>query len=138
MPEYLARNRSLSSWSSCSSSDRVMTSEFTIAAIPSDRGWASAKVGGNRARRKREKPRTLILAIESHREAASHFRLLEPYLDGVSGNERAAIFEDWARTEYYLISSESADILARAIALHRSTGNDVALAGALTLAVRVN
>lgn len=78
------------------------------------------------------------MAIESHREAASHFRLLEPYLDGVSDNERAAIFEDWARTEYYLISSESADILARAIALHRSTGNDVALAGALTLAVRVN
>jgi ATP/maltotriose-dependent transcriptional regulator MalT len=78
------------------------------------------------------------MAIESHREAAAHFRLLEPYLDRISDNERAAIVDDWARTEYYLISSESADILARAISLHRSTGNDLALAGALTFAVRVN
>jgi len=78
------------------------------------------------------------MAIESHREAAAHFRLLEPYLDRISDPERAAIVDDWARTEYYLISSESADILARAIALHRSTGDDVALAGALTFAVRVN
>jgi ATP/maltotriose-dependent transcriptional regulator MalT len=78
------------------------------------------------------------MAIESHREAVAHFRLLEPYLDRISKTERAAIVDDWARTEYYLISSESADILARAIALHRSTGNDLALARALTFAVRVN
>jgi DNA-binding CsgD family transcriptional regulator/MoxR-like ATPase len=78
------------------------------------------------------------MAIESHREAAAHFRLLEPYLDRIGDNERAAIVDDWARTEYYLISSESADILDRAITLHRSTGNDFALAGALTFAVRVN
>ncbi len=78
------------------------------------------------------------MAIESHREAAAHFRFLEPYLDRFSDNERAAIVDDWARTEYYLISSESADILARAIALYRSTGNDVGLASALTFAVRVN
>jgi DNA-binding CsgD family transcriptional regulator len=78
------------------------------------------------------------MAIESHREAATHSRLLEPYLDRISDKERAAILDDWARSEYYLVSSESADILARAITLHRSTGNDVALAGALTFAVRVN
>ena len=78
------------------------------------------------------------MAIESHREAVAHFRLLEPYLDRISETARAAIVDDWARTEYYLISSESADILARATALHRSTGNDLALARALTFAVRVN
>ncbi|NNL98865.1 MAG: AAA family ATPase [Acidimicrobiia bacterium] len=78
------------------------------------------------------------MAIESYREAAAHFRLLEPYLDRIGDNARAAIVDDWARTEYYLISNESADILARAVSLHRSTGNDVALAGALTFAVRVN
>jgi len=78
------------------------------------------------------------MATESHREAAAHFRLLEPHLDRIGENERAAIVNDWARTEYYLVSSESADILARAIALHRSTGNDLALARALTFAVRVN
>jgi len=78
------------------------------------------------------------IAIESHREAAAHFRLLEPYLDRIGENERAAIVDDWARTEYYLISSESSDILARAIALHRATRNDLALARALTFGVRVN
>ena len=78
------------------------------------------------------------MAIESHREAAAHFRLLEPYLDRIDDNERASIVDDWARTEYYLTSSESAHILARALALHRSTGNDLALARALTFAVRVN
>jgi DNA-binding CsgD family transcriptional regulator len=78
------------------------------------------------------------MAIESHREAAAHFRLLEPYLDRIGDNERAAIVDDWARTEYYLVSSASADILAQAISLYRLTGNDLALAGALTFAVRVN
>ena len=78
------------------------------------------------------------IAIESHREAAAHFRLLEPYLDRIGENERASIVDDWARTEYYLISSEASDILARAIALHRETGNDPALARALTFSVRVN
>jgi DNA-binding CsgD family transcriptional regulator len=78
------------------------------------------------------------MVIESHREAAAHFRLLEPFLDRVGDTERAAILDDWARTEYYLTSSDSADILARAIALHRATGDDLALAHALTFAVRVN
>ncbi|NND02263.1 MAG: AAA family ATPase [Acidimicrobiia bacterium] len=78
------------------------------------------------------------MAIESHREAAAHFRRLEPYLNRINPNERAAIVDDWARTEYYLVSSESADILSRAISLHRSVGNDRALAGALTFSVRVN
>ncbi len=80
----------------------------------------------------------VAMAIESHREAAAHFRLLEPYLLRIDENERAAIVDDWARTEYYLASSESSDILDRAIALYRATRNDLALARALTFSVRVN
>jgi DNA-binding CsgD family transcriptional regulator/tetratricopeptide (TPR) repeat protein len=78
------------------------------------------------------------MAIESHTEAAAHFRLLEPYLDQVGEVDRARIVDDWARTEYYLIGSESVDILERAIDLYRSIGDDVALARSLIFSVRVN
>jgi DNA-binding CsgD family transcriptional regulator len=78
------------------------------------------------------------MVIESHREAAAHFRLLDSYLERIAETERAAIVDDWARTEYYLIGSESIELLSRAIDLHRSTGDDLSLARALTFAVRVN
>jgi DNA-binding CsgD family transcriptional regulator/tetratricopeptide (TPR) repeat protein len=78
------------------------------------------------------------MAIESRREASAHFRTLNPYLDRITEADRAAIVDDWARTEAYLDNAESLDIMARAIALHRSTGDDRALARALTFAVRVN
>jgi len=78
------------------------------------------------------------MAIESNREALDHFRTLEPYLDRITEADRAAIFDDWARNEFYLDNVESLDILARAIDLHRSTGSDRALARALTFAVRLN
>jgi DNA-binding CsgD family transcriptional regulator len=77
------------------------------------------------------------MAIESHREAVAHFRLLDSFLERIEETERAAIVDDWARTEYYLIGSDSVELLARAIALHRSAGDDLSLARALTFAVRV-
>ena len=78
------------------------------------------------------------MAIGSYREALAHFRTLEPYLDRIAEAERAVIFDDWARTEFYLDAVEALDILARAIEVHRSTGDDHALARTLTFAVRVN
>jgi len=78
------------------------------------------------------------MAIESHREAVAHFRTLEPYLDRIDEADRAAIVDDWAHSEFYLDNVESLDILARAIDLHRSRGDDRALARALTFAVRLN
>jgi len=78
------------------------------------------------------------MAIGSHREAVAHFRTLEPYLDRIADAERAAIFDDWARNEFELDPVEAVDVLARAIELHRSTGDDRALARSLTFAVRVN
>jgi len=74
----------------------------------------------------------------SVREARSHFQTLEPYLDRIAETDRAAIVDDWARSEWYLDSVDSLDILARAIELHRSNNDKIALARALTFAVRVN
>ena len=79
------------------------------------------------------------MAIDSHREASAHFRTLEPYLNRITETDRAAIFDDWARNEFYLDNIESsADNLDRAIELHRSTGDDHALARTLTFAGQVN
>ena len=78
------------------------------------------------------------MAMESHREALAHFRTLEPYLDRIAEVDRAAIVDDWARNEFYLDNVESLDILTRAIELHRSSDDDLALARTLTFAARVN
>jgi len=78
------------------------------------------------------------MAIESHREASAHFRTLEPYLDRIRVADRGEIVDDWARNEFYLDNKEANDILAKAVSLHRSSGDDLALARALTFAVRVN
>ena len=78
------------------------------------------------------------MAIESHREALAHFRTLEPYLDRIAEADRAGIVDDWAKNEFYLDNVEALDILARAIDLHRSSNDDLALARALTFAVRLN
>ncbi len=79
------------------------------------------------------------MAIGSHREALAHFRTLEPYLDRITEADRAAIIDDWARSEYYNGNVvEARDVLDRAIELHRSTGDDLPLVRALTFAVRVN
>lgn len=78
------------------------------------------------------------MAIESHREAVAHFRALEPHLDLFPPRELAAIIDDWARAESYLDNAEARELSDRAIALHRSVADEVALARALTFAVGVN
>ena len=78
------------------------------------------------------------MAIESHREAMAHFRMLEPYIVQMTVPVQAAILEDWAREEFYLDDPLSLDLLDRAIALRRSLGDDRALARTLTLAASVN
>jgi len=78
------------------------------------------------------------LDVEGYREAAAHFRTVEPYLDRVATTERAAIVSEWARAEAYLDNAEALEILDRALAIHRTVGNDLSLASALTFAARVN
>jgi ATP/maltotriose-dependent transcriptional regulator MalT len=79
------------------------------------------------------------VAIESHTEALAHFRALEPHLNRIAEADRAAIIDDWAREEFYLDNNTaSLHLLGRAVDLHRSSGDDRALALTLTFAVRVN
>lgn len=78
------------------------------------------------------------MTIASHREAAGHFRTLEPYLDRIAEIELAGILDEWTRAEVYLDNVEALHVLARAIELWRSLGNDRALARALAFSVRVN
>jgi len=76
--------------------------------------------------------------VASHREAASHYRALEPHLDRVAAPERAKILSDWARVEYYLDSVESIEILDRAISLLQEPGSERTLARALAMGVDIN
>lgn len=76
--------------------------------------------------------------VASHREAAAHYRTLEPYLDRLSEAERATILVEWALIEYYLANIEAVDILERAIEMLRERSSARQLAKALALAVAVN
>ena len=76
--------------------------------------------------------------VGSHREAAAHFRGLEPYLSLLEPGRRAEMLTRWAVIEHYLERVESIEILDRAIGLHRETGSVEDLARALVLGVEVN
>lgn len=78
------------------------------------------------------------MAIGSTREAVTHFRLLEPYLEEVPLDSQANILEDWGREEYFLDNAEAVGILERSIALRRDLDDVQALARLLMLASRVN
>lgn len=77
------------------------------------------------------------MAASSHREAVAHFRALEPHLELVPLHERAGIVEDWARSEWAVVSSGAVGILDRAIELRRADGARAPLMRALTFAVQV-
>jgi DNA-binding CsgD family transcriptional regulator len=77
-------------------------------------------------------------AVDSHREAVDHYRTIGAHLDHLAPANRAAVLDEWAREEFYLDNTDALDLLARAVELHRLVGDDVALARALTFAVRVN
>jgi DNA-binding CsgD family transcriptional regulator/tetratricopeptide (TPR) repeat protein len=76
--------------------------------------------------------------VASHREAAAHYRTLEPYMELLPQQEQARVLTDWARMEYYLANVEAIDILDRAIGMHRLHSSARELADALGLAVAVN
>ena len=78
------------------------------------------------------------MAIESTREAVSHFRTLEPYLDRIGTKEQAAILHDWAEQEYHLDNPRSVELFDQAIRTLRLTEDERRLARALTMASRVN
>jgi DNA-binding CsgD family transcriptional regulator len=74
----------------------------------------------------------------STREAVSHFRALEPYLDRIGTQEQAAILHDWAKQEHYLDNPRSVELFDQAIETLRLVGDQQRLAQTLTMASRVN
>ena len=78
------------------------------------------------------------VAAASHREAISHYRALDPYLDRLEIAEQSEILVDWAREEFFTDSPDSIEILDRGIALYRSSGDERGLARTLALGVRMN
>jgi DNA-binding CsgD family transcriptional regulator len=78
------------------------------------------------------------MAIQSTAEAVAHFRILEPFLDRVKIDERAAILTDWAMQEYYLDNVASVSLIQRAVEAHRASGDRNALARALVQSARIN
>ena len=78
------------------------------------------------------------MEVGSHREAAIHFRSLEPHLSKIPAEGRAGIVDDWAHNELHLDEEAAHRILMMAIGVYRTLGDDLALARALTFAVRVS
>lgn len=78
------------------------------------------------------------IAIESTREAVSHFRTLEPYLDRIEAPDQAGILSDWGAQEYRLDNPRSVELFDQAIALYRVVEDEHGLARTLTMASRVN
>jgi DNA-binding CsgD family transcriptional regulator len=77
------------------------------------------------------------MAVGSNREAISHFELLDENPDLVTESDRAGLIEKWARAAFYLDGNDALALVNRAIALHRQSHDDRALAATLAFAVRV-
>lgn len=78
------------------------------------------------------------MATESRRDAVSHFRTLDPYLDQLDTQSQASILLDWANQSYLLGDQQSIELFERCIALQRQIGDDAALGRTLTIACRAN
>lgn len=78
-------------------------------------------------------------AVNSHREAVSHYRSLSPYMDRLEASHRARIFENWAQSELLMESQrEAINKLAQALDTYRTLGDDRAIGRCLAFAVRLH
>ena len=75
--------------------------------------------------------------VGGHREAAAHYRALDPHLARLPVGSRAQLLFDWARIEYYMAEVVSVDLIDRAIELYREMESPELLARALTFAISV-
>ena len=71
-------------------------------------------------------------AIDSHREALEHYRLLDPHLDLIPAHELMVILDGWAREAALFDREEASALATRLIELQRSHGSPTGLAMALT------
>jgi DNA-binding CsgD family transcriptional regulator len=75
------------------------------------------------------------VAIDSNREAVAHFRALGPYVGRLEPAHRAALLEDWARSEHDAGEANAVELVTTALELRRSLGDATQLARTLTFAV---
>jgi DNA-binding CsgD family transcriptional regulator/tetratricopeptide (TPR) repeat protein len=71
-------------------------------------------------------------AIDSHREALEHYRLLHPHLELIPADELMVILDGWAREAALFDREEASALATRTIELQRAHGSPTGLAAALT------
>jgi predicted ATPase/DNA-binding CsgD family transcriptional regulator len=76
-------------------------------------------------------------SVESHHEAVSHLRALEPLLDRMTEPELADHYDLWAYEEYLASNAGGEDLIERAIELRRKLGDPAALGASLLAASRI-
>jgi DNA-binding CsgD family transcriptional regulator len=76
--------------------------------------------------------------LGSHREALSHLRALEPFLDRMDLEQLADHYELWAQEEYLGGGPDAVAISDRAIELRREVGDPTSTGNTLLLASKIN
>jgi DNA-binding CsgD family transcriptional regulator/tetratricopeptide (TPR) repeat protein len=76
--------------------------------------------------------------LENHREALSHLRALEPFLDRMDSEQLADHYELWAQEEYLGSGPDAVAISDRAIELRRQVGDPTSTGNTLLLASKIN
>lgn len=74
--------------------------------------------------------------LESHNEAVTTLRALEPYLDRMTPEQLADHYDHWSYEEY-LASSQRLDLAEKATAIRRDLDDSTALANSLLIASRI-
>jgi len=76
--------------------------------------------------------------LESHREALSHLRALEPFLDHMDVEQLADHYDLWAHEEYLGNGPNAVAISNKAIELRREVGDPTSMGKTLLLASEIN
>lgn len=76
-------------------------------------------------------------AVSSNREAAAHYRSVEPYVGTLAPEVAGDVFLEWAAIEHYLDAKEAAPLVDRSLGAFRETQDARRLPGALVTAVDI-
>lgn len=75
--------------------------------------------------------------LGSHREALSHLRALEPFLDGMDLDQLANHYDLWAHEELLAGGTAMVGLVEKAVQLHRRLGDSTSLGKTLLLASEI-
>ncbi len=77
-------------------------------------------------------------ALASHREALSHLRALQPYLDTMDLAQLADHYDLWAREEQLAGGDDAQELVAEAVELRKRLGDPISLGRTLLLGSEIN